>query len=314
MLARILLIYFPRRGNRARSKRCFWIVEGLVINFTMANIILDEAHEAGFGGVPSSGIFIMRGQSLDISSFEISISDDGEVSATSPTLSTSTHMAPYWLEAAISHAREVHRLERATNEAFRNDDADAKATCLNAELIASMQAMACAAFAIDALHSALLKVQPTPPATKEAWRKNGTKRSRQIFETLRRIFKLCPKTSLTIRTFLDQLTAARDMAVHPPSRSRPAEKHARLPVGVDPAFNMFRARNAIVCVGLAVNLIDEISKAQTVKNSKVAERMAALHELVLPLQKRWRRTLAGKSFIELQRQTALAQQDAALRQ
>lgn len=276
------------------------------------NILLDEVHEAGFGDTPVSGVFVMRGQSLDISSFTISISDEGEISATSPTLSTSTHMAPYWLDAATVHAREVQRLAKATNEAFQNGDPDTKARCLNAELIASMQAIACSAFAIDALHSSLLKVQPTPPATKAAWRKNGTKRSRQIFETLRRNFKIGPKSSSTIQTFLDQLTAARDMAVHPPSRSKPTEKHARLPVGVDPAFNMFRARNAIVCVGLAMNLVDEISKAQTAKDAKVSERMASLHELLMPIRKRWQRSSAGKSFMELQRQTALAEQGAVV--
>ncbi len=274
-------------------------------------ILLSEAHQAGFGDSPWGGVFIMRGQSLDISSFTISISDEGELSSTGPTLSTSTHMAPYWLEAAISHAREVHRLARATNEAFRADDPAAQTRCLNAELIASMQAIACSAFAIDALHASLLKVQPTPVAIKAAWRKNGTKRSRQIFETLRRAFKMGPQSKSRIKRFLDQLTTARDMAVHPPSRSKPAEKHARLPVSIDPAFNMFRARNAIVSVGLTVNLIEETGKAETASDPKVAKRMAALHELVLPLSKRWQRTSAGKEFKELQRQAALAEANAA---
>ncbi|MBA4752210.1 MAG: hypothetical protein H2055_08300 [Sphingopyxis sp.] len=261
-----------------------------------------EAQEAGFGDAPWTGVFLMRGQSLDISAFEISIDDDGNVSSTSPTLSTSTHMTPHWLEAAIDHARAVQRRAAETNEAFRGEDADAKARCLNAELIASMQAIACSAFAIDALHASLLKVQPTPAPTREAWRRNRTKRSRQIFETLRRAFKFGKQASSAITTYLDQLSTARDVAVHPPSRSKPAERHSRLPVSVDPAFNLFRAHNAIVCVGMAVRLIDQFSKAETAKDPKVAKRMAELRELILPLKRRWDRTSAGRKFKELLRQ------------
>lgn len=267
---------------------------------------LSEAQEAGFSDTLWNGVFLMRGQSLDLSSFTISIGDDGEINASEPTLSTSTHMAPYWLEAAIGHAREAHRLAAATNRAFRATDPVIQTRCLNAELIASMQAIACSAFAIDALHASLLKIEPTPAATKEAWRKNRTKRSRQIFETMRANFKLGSQVSTRIKVFLDQLTTARDTAVHPPSRSMPAQKHARLPVSTDPAFNIFRARNAIVCVGLAVSLVEQLSEAKTAKKAKTAERMASLHELVLPLSKRWQRTLAGKAFLDLQRREAQA--------
>jgi hypothetical protein len=270
-----------------------------------------EAREAGFDDTPSNGVFLMRGQSLDLSSFTISIADDGEISATTPTLSTSTHMAPYWLRAAIGHARDAHRLAAATNQAFRTTDSLVQTRCLSAELTASMQAIACSAFAIDALHASLLKVAPTASATKEAWRKNRTKRSRQIFETIRVNFKLHPQVSTRVKVFLDQLTTARDIAVHPPSRSMPAQKHARLPVSMDPAFNTFRARNALVCVGLTVSLVEQLSEAKTVKKAKVAERMASLHELVTPLSRRWQRTSAGKAFLDLQRRDSRAPDAAA---
>ena len=172
---------------------------------------------------------------------------------------------------------------------------------LNAELLASMQAITCAAFAIDALNASILKVLPTPSATKMAWRKNRTKRSRQIFETLRRAFKMGPQSRTKIKTLLDQLSDARDTAVHPPARSQRAQRHARLPVDVDPAFNMFRARYAIVAVGAAVELIESAAKAETAQHQGVSERMAALLELVHPIGSHWRRSKAGKLFKELQR-------------
>lgn len=270
------------------------------------SLLASEAHEAGFGDTPWSGVFIMRGQSLEMSSFTISIDDDGQVSSTGPTLATSTHMAPYWLEAAIGHARAVSRLAHATNEAFRGGDLATQTRCLNAELSASMQAIACSAFAVDALYASLLKAQPTPATIKETWSKNRTKRSRQIFETLRRVLKMGPQPSARIKVFLDQLSNARDTAVHPPARSKLAEKHARLPVSIDPAFNLFRAQNAIVCVGMTVSLIEQVAKAETAKDPKFAKSMAPLHELVLPLSKRWARTSAGKAFEDIQRRASIA--------
>lgn len=240
----------------------------------------------------------MRGQTLELSSFTISIGREG-ADASEATLSTSTHMAPYWLEAAIGHAQKVFRLARATNEAFQNGDAAAQTHCLNAELIASMQALACSAFAFDALYASLLRAQPASPETIEAWKKNRTKRSRQIFETMRRAFKFGPKSGLQIRTFLDELSKARDAAVHPPAKSREAQRHARLPVSIDPAFNMFRAHNALVAVGMSLSIINQLSEGKLSKNSKIAGSMSALNELVSPLQKRWKRTAAGKEFLRI---------------
>lgn len=262
---------------------------------------LYEAYEAGFGETPWQGIFIFRGQSLDLSSFTITMSDDGEISSDGPTISTSTHMAPFWLAAAINHARDAERLSNRTNEAFRNGDADEKAHALTSELTASMQAITCSAFAVDSLFAALLKVQPTPEATKLAWRKNRTKRSRQIFETLRRAFKIGRQSSVRIKTFLDQLSDARDKAVHPPAKSKAAERHARLPVGVDPAFNLFRARNAIIAVGLTCDLIESAARAETAQSDLIRERMASLLEQVRPLTRRWKRMKVGRYFKNLQK-------------
>jgi hypothetical protein len=256
----------------------------------------DEIDRAGFKDTPWQGIFVMRGQTLSMSSFEITLQDDGTITSTSPTLSTITHMEAYWLEAAIDHAREAERLSHFTDSAFHNDDPDQKCSTLNRELISSMQAISCAAFAIDAFFASLLQVQPTAESTKAAWRKNRTKRSRQIYETIRRAFQIGPESSVKIREFLDQLTDARDRAVHPPSNSKIAVNHGRLPVAVDPAFNVFRARNALVAVGQTVDLIESATRSAKAKNAKIAEKMKILGELIKPTYSRWRRTKAGREF------------------
>lgn len=261
---------------------------------------MTEADEAGFSDTSWQGIFLMRGQSLEMSSFTITQHEDGEISSTSPTISTSTHMAPYWLDAAASHARDAERLSHITNQAFRGLSPDAKSDALNKELLASMQAMTCAAIGVDALYAAILKIQPTPELTQKAWRKNKTKRSRQIFETIRRAFKMGPKSQAKLKLFLDQLTDARDNAVHPSSKSKVAQNHARLPVAVDPAFNMFRTRNAIVAAGMAIDLVESTAQAETAKSKEIAQSMSALLELVQPISQKWARSRAGKTFKALQ--------------
>jgi hypothetical protein len=266
----------------------------------MTGYIKKEADEAGFGETPWQGIFVMRGQSMDISSWRITEHDDGNVTTTSPTISTTTHMAPFWLKAAAKHARDAERLSHVTNRAFQEDLANAKADALNSEMLAAMQAMTCAAIAIDALYAALLIIQPTPTGVQNAWRKNRTKRSRQIFETFRRLFNMGPKSQAELKLFLDQLTEARDTAVHPPSKSKLAQKHARLPVSVDPAFNMFRARNAIVATGLAINLVESTARAETAKSTMTAEKMSSLHELTQPILRAWVRSKAGRVFKAIQ--------------
>lgn len=245
---------------------------------------------------------MIRGLTIDLSAFTISFDEQGEITSPGPTLSTSTHLAPYWLRAAVKHAVDAERYSHLTNDAFKNGNTDQRCNALDREMLSSMQAVACAAFAVDALHAALLKVNPTPEGTKVAWRRNGTKRSRQIYETLRRSFSFGQKSGAKICQFLDQLADARDKAVHPPSRSRPAEKHPRLPVGIDPTFVLFRARNAIAAVGMTVNLIGESAKAEKAKSEQIKERMHALHEQVRPIWRNWLRTKAAKKFLELQSQ------------
>lgn len=261
-----------------------------------------EAQEAGFEDDDWQGIFVLRGQTIDLSAFTISVDERGEITSPGPTLSTSTHLAPYWLKAAVKHAIDAERFSHLTNKAFQSSDANRRWIALDREMVSSMQAVACSAFAIDALHAALLKVNPTPEATREAWKRNRTKRSRQIFETLRRSFVFCPKSGAKIQQFLDQLAGVRDKAVHPPSRSRPAEKHPRLPVAIDPTFVLFRARNAIAAVGMTVSLIEQSANAETARSEPVRERMHALKELVRPISRNWRRTKAARNFSTLQSQ------------
>lgn len=247
-----------------------------------------EAEEAGFSPNEPGGVFIMRGQSLTLSEFTITEYDDGRIESDGPTLSTSVHMAPYWLDAAVGHAIAAEVASHRTNAAWKRDDPEGQRSAIEAEMLASMQAITSAAFALDALHAALLQAQPTPELTRQAWRKNRTKRSRQMFETLRRAVKIDTKSQKGIKGFLDQISSFRDEAVHPPARSQPATRHPRLPVSIDPTFCKFRTRNAIAAVGYTLGLIQNVAGSKDARTPQVAERMSALLELLEPIIERWK--------------------------
>jgi hypothetical protein len=253
-----------------------------------------EALDAGFDPNEWRGIFVMQGQRLGISSFTISIDDKGELSSPGPTLSTAIEMAPYWLEVAMEHAKAAQRLVSRTNEAWKTDDPSRQTVALNAEFKAAFQAMTAAAFAIDAFYATVKEVAPVPEATLKAWNKNRTRRSRRVFETIRRNFPMTVQSQASLKQFLDQLFSFRDQAVHPTPQTKEAKKHPRLPVSLDEMFCKFRARNAWVSVGVTIEMIESLVNSPKIRSSALQERLEPLKVLIDPIATGWRRSRAGK--------------------
>lgn len=255
---------------------------------------LREATEAGFAPNDWRGIFVMQGQRLSISSFTIHMDVEGKITSPGPTLSTGVEMAPYWLDIAAREANSAVRLVSKTNEAWKSGDTDAQTKALDAEFKACLQAITAAAFAMDAFYSTVEEAAPTAEATRNAWRRNRTRRSRRVFETLRRNFPITAGSQASLGPFLDQLYSFRDLAVHPTARTREAKKHPRLPVSIDEMFSRFRGRNAWVCVGVVIEMIQALTSVPKIKSDVLRGRMVPLKNLVDPISVRWRKSPAGK--------------------
>lgn len=264
-----------------------------IANALVGELHRREAEEAGFAPEEWRGIFLMQGQRLSLSSFTISMNEQGEITSDGPKLSTGVEMAPYWLSIAIDHAVAAERLAAETNEAWKGDDAEAQSRALDAEFKITMQAMTAAAFAIDAFYATVQEEVPAPEATRAAWKRNGTSRSRRAFETFRRSFPLKQSSQQGLKLFLDQLFSFRDTAVHPSARTRDAVKHPRLPVSVDQLFCIFRAQNACVSVGQVVDLLERFSTHPDIRFPKLKERIKPLSKLIEPLARQWRDTPAA---------------------
>lgn len=113
------------------------------------------------------GIFVMQGQRRAVSSFTISINDEGELTSTGPALSAGVEMAPYWLGLAINHAIRADELSWKTNDAWRSSNPETQTAALDAEFTACLQAMTPAAFMVDALYAPAQEAARAPEATRK---------------------------------------------------------------------------------------------------------------------------------------------------
>jgi hypothetical protein len=256
-----------------------------------------ECVEAGFEPNDFRGVFLMQGHRVSIPSFTISFNEDGSEITSSPvTLWTGIEMTPFWLSCAVEHAIAADEASAATNEAWRSDNPQLQTTALDAEFRASLQAITSTAFALDSFHATLLDAAPIPDATLKAWRRNKTRRSRQVFETIRRNFGIGPITQAYVRDFVDRIFSFRDQAVHPTAATRATVKHPRLPVGIDQVFCIFRARNAWLSAGHAVEMLQALANFEKIRSPKVRERMEALKALLAPIGEAWRASQAAERY------------------
>jgi hypothetical protein len=67
-------------------------------------------------------------------------------------------VAPTWLEIAVGHLEAAQNAEAARIQAWKTEDADARANSLAREFLASTQAITAAAIALDA-YCAVIKTK-----------------------------------------------------------------------------------------------------------------------------------------------------------
>ncbi|MEN4446420.1 hypothetical protein [Mycobacterium sp. SM3041] len=177
------------------------------------------------------------------------------------TLALRTDMWRFWLADAIDAAATALAASGEIPELYKQFEAgdlaeDALDEVVVRELIASLRAISAAAFAIDAFYASIKSRSPEHP-DQAAWSKKRTARYIQVSETITRHLKINDSTIKTrIRTNIQAVFEYRDKAVHPPSEFYEAVYRSDLNVGLDRAFVMFRAENAVSAMGTAVDLLD----------------------------------------------------------
>lgn len=210
--------------------------------------------------------------SIPAGGLAIGIGGDGNFTG-NLTLHVRFDVCPTWVELSLRHLEEA-KAKRADREAaWAGTNEGLKASTLEREFEASMQAVMSAAIAFDAFYSIMQTHVVLPPSLVDRWRTKRTSRYSQVTEVLRRAFHLKTKGTAALRQNLKEIYRFRDLAVHPSGKIEAPILHPELNVGVEWRFACFRTQNAELVVNTATWILWDLAHGGKSKDSKIVEYM-----------------------------------------
>jgi hypothetical protein len=218
-----------------------------------------------------AGIFISKGMTVTIPQFSIRIREDGEMEADPITLHVRFDVCPTWIQLAQRHLDAALVAKSQLQTVWSGTDEALKASALETEFEASMQAIMAAAIAWDAAYAVLREHVVLPPSVVDRWRHGRTARYTQVAEIVRRAFALKPKGAALLRNNLKELYRYRDLAVHPSGKIEAPLLHPELNVGMEWRFVYFRATNAEIAVSAAAAMLWDLANNGKAKDPKIIE-------------------------------------------
>ena len=239
---------------------------------------------------PDPGVFLVKGDTVSVMPFSISVNEQGEVESSPVVLHLGIDMTGYWLDIAYKHllgTESAHKkLMIAKGE--RNDEKIAR--YLKKESISGMQSIMASCIAIDAYYASIKEHVNIPQSTLDSWRENSTARYKQISEVLRIGFRLKAPSSKSLRNVLKQNFNFRDKAVHPNPGTAAPLLHVELNKVTDWRYATFRFYNAKAIYGLSLSVVFKTSCSV---DSKVAENLKdfcnKLKPRLKPIERKWKR-------------------------
>lgn len=229
-----------------------------------------------------SGIFLIMGMNFGISNLSFQIDDEGNFTSKGPDLTIAYDACIVWAKIALEH-RDMAKDKMTTRRAkWRSEETDVgqRASSLEAEFHATMQAVVASVTCIDALYDHLAPYAPIPPATKEAWSRKGTARYKQITETIRATFAIKPKEAKAVRQIFHGMFALRNAAVHPSNAHCQPYPHPELEVATDWRLTVFRGDVADFFVCNAVGLLWDITRGTRYRTPELTEFISHFRERV----------------------------------
>jgi hypothetical protein len=226
-----------------------------------------------------AGIFISRGMTLSVppNGLSLSLDKNGKLDG-KLTLHVRFDICPTWIEIARRHMQDALVKKVLREEAWSSPDESQRASTLEAECEASMQAIMAAAIALESFYAIVQHNIEIPEELKTTWRTKRTARFKQVSEVLRRAFRLKPKGVAALRQNLREIYRFRDLAVHPSGKIHAPILHPELNTGVEWRFAFFRASNAEMIVNAATETIWQLANHGKAANLAVAEHARTLKE------------------------------------
>ena len=119
-------------------------------------------------------LFLTKGMTIDISSFEISIDENGKLSSPGPTIHTGIEMSPYWLEIAFEHLLKTEVAHEALLTAVTEKNEPSMGKLLQLEFVQGMQVVMASCIAIDSYYASIKKFANIPEELLTTWKSNRT--------------------------------------------------------------------------------------------------------------------------------------------
>lgn len=233
-------------------------------------------------------LFLTKGMTIDISSFEISIDEAGKMSSKGPTIHTALDMSPYWLEIAYDNLIETEQTHEKLEAAVKEKKDPLVGELLQKEFVIGMQVVMAGCIAIDSYYASIKKFANIPEEVLSKWRTKPVARYAQIAETLKRVFFMPQDTFQQVRELLKQSFKLRDMAVHPKHGTDVPVLYPEINKITDWRYSAFRYANAKTVVGHSLSLI--LQTAQQKKDNKKQELITYCDNLVTkidPTYSKW---------------------------
>lgn len=230
------------------------------------------------------GILIFEGMKVGVldGDFSIDIDETGNLQS-NLILSTSYNVLPVWLRIAYENLKLSSEASKSIKDNW-GETANKQKELLIKELTPSTQVFVSCGIALDALYDQLRPYAKISREDINKWKKKRTKRSSQICEIIKRVYKLNNQTFKGYRENIKSIIDFRDKAVHPDNSIKQTCNRPDIPVGVDWRFSAYRYDNAIICYQRTMEMILYLHKKKS-QISQVDEEMEnvfkALKELKL---------------------------------
>lgn len=233
---------------------------------------------------PTHGVFISKGMRVGIPPGGLTIKD-GHLRPV--VLHAALDVIPHWLAIALKHLHIAGAEHACLSLAWQEQANDEIARILEAEFMASMQAIMAAAISMDAFYARVKEHVVIPSPMRDAWRQKGTARYKQAYETIRRGFKVRKEALPRVREALKEIYRFRDLAVHPDPQLAQPLKHPDLGVGTEWRFVYYRFENAKGLVNVSLSLIIQLLNSPKPNNSDLKRYTQESLPLLQPLVDEW---------------------------
>jgi hypothetical protein len=201
------------------------------------------------------GVLLFEGMTAGIldGDFTIGMDETGNLKS-NLILSTSYNMLPVWLRIAHENIKLSSEANQNIKEKWNEEAANQKELLIK-ELTPSVQVFVACGIALDSLYDQLKPYSNISREDIDKWKEKRTKRSSQICEIIKRVYKLNNKIFKAYKENIKSIIDFRDKAVHPDNSIKRACTRSDIPVGIDWRFSAYRYDNATICYQRTMEMI-----------------------------------------------------------